>query len=154
MALAVALSAIALSTRPEIVAVRYIAAFNRHDGATVCSLFTDALRAKFDRAYEPWHLNCAQVVTARFGYAEESGQPVWRHARILRIEHVTSAAGRARVEFRVHHTFEERRDDTTFVDKLCLVSVAGRWRIPVPSESFYLAQGGLPPPDTKLCGSA
>jgi hypothetical protein len=90
---------------------RYVRAIDRHDGKTICSLFSEDLHERvqrqIDRFKRPGFSDCAKVISAFIGYVEDSGQPEWKHVALDGITHVEADGRSARVYLTVTHRIKE-----------------------------------------------
>ena len=136
---------------PTAAAKAYVNAYNKHDGATMCRLFSPELRSWFNKlAFRPG-MSCAKIATARIGYGEESDTPTFQHLTILSAK-VQVAAGAARVTVKARYRYKHfpKPISTVVTDQIYLTNRDGRWAVVKPGGVWFYTQSAYNIPDSSL----
>ena len=136
---------------PTATAKAYVNAYNKHDGTTMCKLFSPELRGWFNKlAFRPG-MSCAKIATARIGYGEESDTPTFQRLTILSANAQVSG-DTAQVTVRARYRFKHfpKPITTAVTDQIYLANRDGRWGIVKPGGVWFYTQSAYNIPENTL----
>ena len=122
----------------------YVAALDRPDAASVCSLIVPGGLPVGDLPKRRG--GCRPSLRASIGTRPADGGPAWRRTAIVELKPEALGEDRARVTATVTHHFSDRKYVSVEDDVIYLERVDGRWLLAKPSATLYRAVGYAQPP--------
>jgi hypothetical protein len=122
----------------------YIAALDRRDAASVCSLIAPDGLPVGDLPKRRG--GCRPSLRASIGTRPADGGPAWRRTEIVELKPEALGDNRARVTTTVTHHFSDRNYVSVEDDVIYLERSGARWLLAKPSATLYRAVGYAQPP--------
>jgi hypothetical protein len=122
----------------------YVAALDRRDAATVCSLLAPGGLPVGDLPKRRGR--CRPSLRASIGTRPADGGPAWRRTAIVELKPEALGDNRARVTATVTHHFSDRKYVSVEDDVIYLERTGARWLLAKPSATLYRAVGYAQPP--------
>ncbi len=122
----------------------YVAALDRRDAASVCSLIVPGGLPVGDLPKRRG--GCRPSLRASIGTRPADGGPAWRRTAIVDLKPEALGDNRARVTATVTHHFSDRKYVSVEDDVIYLERTGARWLLAKPSATLYRAVGYAQPP--------
>jgi hypothetical protein len=122
----------------------YVAALDRRDAASVCSLIVPGGLPVGDLPKRRG--GCRPSLRASIGTRPADGGPAWRRTAIVELKPEALGDNRARVTATVTHHFSDRKYVSVEDDVIYLERTGAGWLLAKPSATLYRAVGYAQPP--------